>query len=221
MAKQFSSAILLMVAACAAMRGQSHGLCTTRQTPYFMTSWSGQNGIIDHAEKQTVPSGTYFACVVDAASADKPPECVLSFESGAKYNMPTRTALTPSDEGLVTLTCNGTSPICCKVQFAKPSMPPASNTQSGTKITPRRVRTFTSTTDANGNQHPAVADINPNGIIKCVSASGLNPNQYPPACFVLGQVLRLGQTAGTGSGGTMSLTCNGQGALRCTVSVTD
>lgn len=85
----------------------------------------------------------------------------------------------------------------------------------------KRVRTFTSTTDSNGNQHPATADINANGVIKCTSATGSNPRQYPPACFVLGQILRPGQTAGTGSSGTMTLSCNGQAPLRCSVTIND
>lgn len=85
----------------------------------------------------------------------------------------------------------------------------------------KRVRNFTSTTDRNGNQHPATADINANGVIKCTSATGSNPQQNPPACFVLGQILCPGQTAGTGSGGTMTLTCNGQAPLRCSVTITD
>ena len=85
----------------------------------------------------------------------------------------------------------------------------------------KRVRTFASTTDKNGNQHPATADINANGVIKCTAATGSNPQQYPPACFVLGQILRPGQTAGTGPGGTMTLTCNGQAPLRCSVTITD
>lgn len=91
-------------------------------------------------------------------------------------------------------------------------------------ITPthaKRVRNFTASQDQNGNQQPAVADINPNGVIKCTSAVGQNPQQYPPACFVVGVILKPGQTAGTGGGGTMTLTCNGQGALRCTVQVAD
>lgn len=85
----------------------------------------------------------------------------------------------------------------------------------------KRVRTFVSTTDKTGNQHPATADINANGVIKCTSATGTNPQQYPPACFVLGQILRPGETAGIGSGRTMTLTCNGQAPLRCTVTITD
>jgi hypothetical protein len=85
----------------------------------------------------------------------------------------------------------------------------------------KRVRTFTSTTEANGNQHPATADINANGIIKCTAATGQHPKDYPPACYALGQILRPGQTAGTGAGGTMTLTCNGQAPLTCTVTITD
>lgn len=85
----------------------------------------------------------------------------------------------------------------------------------------KRVRNFTSTTDASGNQHPATADINANGVIKCTSATGQKPKDYPPACYVLGQILRPGQTAGTGSGGTMKLTCNAQAPLSCTIQITD
>lgn len=85
----------------------------------------------------------------------------------------------------------------------------------------KRVRTFVSTTDKNGNQHPATADIHANGVIKCTSATGNNAQQNPPACFVLGQILRPGQIAGTGGGGTMTLTCNGQAPLRCSVTITD
>jgi len=84
-----------------------------------------------------------------------------------------------------------------------------------------RERNFTSTTDKNGRQTPATADIHANGTIKCTSAAGSNAGQSPPACFVLGQILPPGQTAGTGQGGTMTLTCNGQAPLRCTIHITD
>jgi len=86
----------------------------------------------------------------------------------------------------------------------------------------KRVRNFTATQDANGNQHPATTDVNANGVIKCTSATGRNPRQYPlPTCSVLGKNLKPGETASTGPGGTMTLTCNGQGALWCRVEVTD
>jgi hypothetical protein len=98
---------------------------------------------------------------------------------------------------------------------------PATTNSLQPDVSAQRVRNFTSTTDRNGSQHPVTADTRSNGVIKCTSAAGNNPRQYPPSCFVLGQILPPGQTTGTGVGGSMTLTCNGQAPLTCTVQITD
>lgn len=91
-----------------------------------------------------------------------------------------------------------------------------------------RTRSLSSSTDKDGHSKNASAQVNANGTIRCTAATGANPKSNPPACFVTttggGGSMRLdvGQEMGTGgSGGTMTLTCNGQAPMNCSVSVKD
>lgn len=86
-------------------------------------------------------------------------------------------------------------------------------------------RLVNSTSDTNGNQHPGVSAIHANGTITCTRADqSVNQGQVPK-CYVVTNsgtsALEKGQNMGTGSGGTMTLTCNGQGALACQVRIDD
>jgi hypothetical protein len=86
-------------------------------------------------------------------------------------------------------------------------------------------RLVNSTTDANGNQHPGVSSIRPNGTITCTQATQSVNQGQTPACFVVtnsgASTLTKGQNMGTGNGGTMTLTCNGQGRLTCQARIDD
>jgi hypothetical protein len=90
---------------------------------------------------------------------------------------------------------------------------------------PRRVRSFMSSTDTNGNEHNATADIHAGGVITCSSASSSDPHN-PGKCYVVtsgagAYQLSPRQTMGTGPGGTMTLICNGTAPMTCWVSIVD
>jgi hypothetical protein len=84
-------------------------------------------------------------------------------------------------------------------------------------------QTISSTTEANGNQHPGSAALRGPSSVKCESATGSNPRQYPPSCTIVAPgysgTVNIGQTIGTSGAGTVTLTCNGQAPLRCTASI--
>jgi hypothetical protein len=86
-----------------------------------------------------------------------------------------------------------------------------------------RVRDFKSTTEPFGNRHPAKTDINPNGTITCTRAMGKGDT----ACYVNTpsggyQVVKQGDSISTGTtAGQLVLTCNGNGALACNITVKD
>ena len=85
-----------------------------------------------------------------------------------------------------------------------------------------------STTDANGNQHPGKSAIRANGTITCTNATqSITSGGYKAACYVSTtgsggtSTLEKGQNMGTGNGGTLTLTCSGQGYLTCQVRIDD
>lgn len=84
-------------------------------------------------------------------------------------------------------------------------------------------QTISSTTDRNGNQHPASAAISGPSQVTCVSASGNDPRNYPPSCNVSAPgyngAVNPRQTVGTSGAGTVRLTCNGQAPLACTATI--
>jgi hypothetical protein len=89
-----------------------------------------------------------------------------------------------------------------------------------------RTRNFSSSTDRNGKMNNASAQVNANGTIRCTAATGADPRNNPPACFVTttgGGSMRLepGKEMGTGTAGTMTLTCNGKAPMNCSVSIVD
>jgi hypothetical protein len=91
-----------------------------------------------------------------------------------------------------------------------------------TTSTGGRSRDFKSTTEPYGNRHPVKADINPNGTITCTHAMG----KGEIGCYINTtsggyQFVAEGKSISTGSGGSMILTCNGNGALVCDVNVKD
>jgi hypothetical protein len=84
-------------------------------------------------------------------------------------------------------------------------------------------QTITATGDANGSQHPGTAAIRGPSSIKCVSAIGQG-HQQKPSCYITAPgysgIVDIGKTVGASGAGTVTLTCNGQGALRCTAQIT-
>src|SRR6266404_161453 len=94
---------------------------------------------------------------------------------------------------------------------------PANNTSGLSQpAVPSRVRTFSTGTDARGNTHQVTFDTHANGVIKCLSATGNNPTNYPPNCNVSGTPLPKDQTLGT-QAGSATLTCDGQALTHCSI----
>ena len=231
------------VAADTKTKASSPPPCSTQQTPAFMTSWAGQPGVPDHSETQSITKGTHFACLAFAApQSPVPPACYLSFQNDGQYTRPPHNALRAPQDDVVTLSCNGQSPTCCKVQVTPDPKQATTKEQrelenAKVKVTvdssngetalvasaPAAAQVMTSTTEANGNQHPGSAAIRGPASVTCASAVGSNPRQYPPSCNISAPgyygVVNIGQTIGTSGAGTVMLTCNGQAPLRCTARV--
>jgi hypothetical protein len=90
------------------------------------------------------------------------------------------------------------------------------NTSAGTDQTAKVNTIITSTTDANGNQHPASIGFSGSAVAQCLTAVG-GPG-YPASCFINGQIVNVGSSVGANS--TVSLTCNGAAPLKCQAKVT-
>jgi hypothetical protein len=217
--------------------------CTTQQTPAFMTSWAGQPGVKDHSESQAVTKGTHFACLAFAGpTSPVPPACYLSFQNDGPYTLPPHNDLRAPQDDVVTLSCNGESPSCCKVQVTPD--PKALTKEDERELDKSKIQvkvdsttgevalvaaaaaaaqTITSTTDPNRNQHPgSVAVLDPSSVT-CASAVGNNPRNYPPSCNIVAPgywgIVNIGQIIGTSGAGTVNLTCNGEAPLRCSAQI--
>jgi hypothetical protein len=91
--------------------------CSLTHEDGFIKSWSGQPGVGDHAESLPIKKGDYLACEAFAAfHSPIPPACFLQYENGDHYTLPHKRSLNAPTTGVVTLSCNGKSPTCCKVQ---------------------------------------------------------------------------------------------------------
>jgi hypothetical protein len=75
-------------------------------------------------------------------------------------------------------------------------------------------RTISSYTEATGNQHPGTAAVGGPAQVTCTFVAGTNATCYIVGPGVANQVPKGGQV-GTSGAGTVTLTCNGNGALRC------
>jgi hypothetical protein len=78
--------------------------------------------------------------------------------------------------------------------------------------------------DPNGSQHPGTAAIKGPATITCTSASqSVSSGGQRPSCFITapgaGGVVDIGKQVGSSGAGTVTLTCNGQGALRCSARI--
>lgn len=98
--------------------------CTTEQVPGAMTSWANQPGAKDHSETRALSQGTTLACeAVDAPGSPLPAGCYVSLESGDHYTLRTHNVVRTSKDSVVTLTCSGPSPTCCRVQVTEDKSP--------------------------------------------------------------------------------------------------
>jgi hypothetical protein len=76
--------------------------------------------------------------------------------------------------------------------------------------------------EASGNQHPGTVAVRGPASVTCLDAQ---PQRSNATCYVTGpgldRQLPKGANAGTSGAGTVTLTCNGNGALRCSARVDD
>jgi hypothetical protein len=84
---------------------------------------------------------------------------------------------------------------------------------------PATVQSLQATSDKAG-QHPSTADITGPKTITCLNAASETPNGRPaPSCHITAPGfsgnLNKGESASATGAGTVTLTCNGQGFLRC------
>jgi hypothetical protein len=104
----------------------------------------------------------------------------------------------------VILTCS-----CHKDTSTQPQETPAQTSVAAAG------QVLTASQDANGNQHPASAGITRPSTVTCISAVG-NPG-YPASCSINNQIVNVNNSVGASN--TVYLTCNGQGALRCSARI--
>lgn len=94
---------------------------------------------------------------------------------------------------------------------------PGQGTKSEKKIKKQTLPVvLASTTDTNGNQHPASVGFTGQAVAKCTSATGA-PG-FPTSCTINGNIVNVQNSVGASQ--TVILTCNGTAPLRCTALVT-
>jgi hypothetical protein len=89
---------------------------------------------------------------------------------------------------------------------------------------PAKVQSLQATSDKAG-QHPSTASITGPKTITCLNAASETPNGRPaPSCHITAPGfsgnLNKGESASATGAGTVTLTCNGQGFLRCNARIT-
>ena len=85
--------------------------------PGFIKSWAGQPGVPDHADSTPINNGAFMACLALAAPSSVPPACYVSYQNGGQYTLPSHSAMRSPKPDVITLSCNGKSPTCCKLQI--------------------------------------------------------------------------------------------------------
>ena len=83
-----------------------------------------------------------------------------------------------------------------------------------------RSQVINASQEVSGNQHPGTASVKGPASITCITAVGTSATCYIQGPGVAQQIPK-GGTVGTSGAGTVTLTCNGQGALRCSARITD
>ena len=96
--------------------------CTTKQEPGFMVSWAGQSSAKDHSELRALSKGTHLGCLALSAEGSKP-ACSVSLEYDGHYTLASLESIRIPQDDIVTLTCKGKSPTCCKVQMTPDPSP--------------------------------------------------------------------------------------------------
>jgi hypothetical protein len=108
---------LFAIVLCGSALHAQPSACKLQQDSVFMTSWTGQPGQPDHTEVRSLAKGTHLACLAFAApGSDVPPACFVSLQNDGSYTLPPHNAMRMPKDDVVTLTCNGKSPTCCKMQ---------------------------------------------------------------------------------------------------------
>ncbi len=84
-----------------------------------------------------------------------------------------------------------------------------------------RTQTINASVEKNGNPHPGTAAIRGPATITCSRANSSIPGSTPkPSCFIqapgVAQQVPVGGRVGSSGAGTVTLGCNGSGALTCT-----
>jgi hypothetical protein len=116
---------LLALAVCAVLNLNAQPRsCTTEQVPGAITSWAGQPGAQDHSETHALTQGTLLSCeAADAPGSPLPAGCYVSLDSGGHFVLPANNVVRTPKDGVATLTCNGPSPSCCRVQMTEDKSP--------------------------------------------------------------------------------------------------
>jgi hypothetical protein len=83
-------------------------------------------------------------------------------------------------------------------------------------------RTISAKSDETG-MHPGGAAVTGPVHVTCVTAVSDTGSEVPPTCVVTAPgtdgVVGIGKTVATNSAGTVTLTCKGEGALKCTARI--
>lgn len=91
--------------------------CDFNPEPGWMKSWMGQPGRQDQSASQPISKGTWMGCIVFSTVGSAPPACTLQYQNGGTYTLPNHSAFFSPSDDVVTLICNGTAPLCCKIQL--------------------------------------------------------------------------------------------------------
>ena len=91
--------------------------------------------------------------------------------------------------------------------------------QTSAQRAPRgQVHSLQATSD-HGGEHPAKTEISGPATVACLNGVSETRNAPQPSCYVTGPgfkgILAKGKTANLTGAGTVTLTCSGQGNMRC------
>lgn len=97
------------------------------------------------------------------------------------------------------------------------------------QIADARSRTISASRDANGNQHLGTIAVQGAATVTCLTATQsepVHPGDPAPRCFVTGPgiggiAVEKNHNVGTSGAGTVTLDCNGTGALTCSARIDD
>jgi hypothetical protein len=94
---------------------------------------------------------------------------------------------------------------------------------SAQRVRPGKVTSLQATTDSAGS-HPSSTEITEAKNITCMNATSETPSAKP-ACRIVAPgftgILAIGKSVNATGAGTVTLTCSGQGFMRCSARVND